>query len=78
MPSEESKRLWTTGVSELRQALNIPENGVMRILKDFYGSTTAPRNLWKNVDDSLQQLNAIKIKCDACFWLWRVPEDDRL
>ena len=47
LPSEEAKRLWTTGVSELRQALNIPENGVMRILKDFYGSTTAPRNLWK-------------------------------
>ena len=77
LPSEEAKRLWTTGVSELRQALNIPENGVMRILKDFYGSTTAPRNLWKNVDDSLKQLNATKIKCDACFWLWRVPEDAR-
>ena len=25
LPSEEAKRLWTTGVSELRQALNIPE-----------------------------------------------------
>ena len=77
LPTEESKRLWTTGVQELRQALNIPEMGVMRILKDFYGSTTAPRNLWKNVNDSMLSLGATKIKGDPCFWLWRVQEDEK-
>ena len=45
LPTEESKQLWTSGVKELRDALNLPEHGAMRILKDFYGSQTAPRNL---------------------------------
>ena len=42
LPSEESKRLWTYGVRELREALQVPEGGVLRILKNFYGSTSAP------------------------------------
>ena len=75
LPTEESKQLWTTGVQELRQALGLPETGVLRILKDFYGSTTAPRNLWKNIDASLQSLGAQRIAGDPCFWLWRVPAD---
>lgn len=73
LPTEEPKRLWTYGVAELRAALQLPEHGVMRILKDFYGSTTAPRNLWKNIDSSLKSLGAIRIIGDPCFWLWRVP-----
>ena len=77
LPTEEQKRLWTTGVKELREALGIPEGGVMRILKDFYGSTTAPRNLWQNVNDTMVQLGATRINGDACFWLWRVPVDEK-
>ena len=69
LPTEESKRLWTSGVRELREALQVPEGGVLRILKDFYGSTTAPKNLFQNVDSSLKGLGAVKIKGDACFWL---------
>ena len=70
LPTEEQKRLWTTGVKELREALQIPEGGVLRILKDFYGSTTAPKNLYQNVDQSMKNLGALKIKGDQCFWLW--------
>ncbi|CAL1139358.1 unnamed protein product [Cladocopium goreaui] len=77
LPTEESKQLWTTGVQELRQALDLPETGVMRILKDFYGSTTAPRNLWQNIDVSLKSLGAHRIAGDPCFWLWRVPADPK-
>lgn len=50
------------GPLELCDALNIPE--------DFYGSTTAPKNLYQNVDQSMKSLGAIKIKGDQCFWLW--------
>ncbi|CAK9112453.1 unnamed protein product [Durusdinium trenchii] len=75
LPTEESKRLWTTGVKELRDALQIPEHGVMRILKNFYGSTTAPRNLWENVDKSLRDLGAVSIQGDACFWIWFVDNE---
>ena len=67
LPTEEKKCLWTTGVQELTRTLNIPEMDVMRILKNFYGSTTAPQNLWKNVNDSLLSLGAAKIKGDPCF-----------
>ena len=76
LPSEESKRLWTYGVRELREALQVPEGGVLRILKNFYGSTSAPRNLWENVDSALKSLGAIKIKGDPCFWLWLEPFED--
>eukprot|EP00435_Cladocopium_sp_Y103_P006371 s604_g2.t1 len=76
LPTEESKKLWTTGVQELREALQLPTNGILRILKDFYGSTTAPRNLWKNIDGSLKALGAVRIVGDPCFWLWRVPLTD--
>ena len=75
LPTEEEKQLWTTGVSELREALGIPENGVMRILKNFYGSTTAPRNLWQNVDQSMKKLGAITLRGDSCFWLWLVDNE---
>ena len=77
LPTEEQKRLWATGVKELRDALNIPEGGVLRILKDFYGSTTAPKNLHQNVDQSvMKSLGAVKIKGDQCFWLWVEKERD--
>jgi hypothetical protein len=71
--TEESKKLWTTGVQELREALALPPNGILHILKDFYGSTTAPRNLWKNIDGSLKALGAVRLVGDPCFWIWRVP-----
>ena len=70
LPTEEQKRLWTTGVKELRDAFQVPEGGMLRILKEFYGSTTAPKNLYQNVDQSMRDLGAIKIKGDQCFWLW--------
>ena len=76
LPTEEEKRLWTSGVKELREALQIPEGGVMRILKNFYGSTTAPRNLWENVNQSMLELGGTRIKGDKCFWLWTEKVQD--
>ena len=43
-PTEADERLWTTGVEELRTALGVGPEGIMRILRNIYGSTTAPRS----------------------------------
>ena len=70
LPSEEEKKLWTSGVQELRDALQIPEGGVLRTLKNFYGSTTAPRNLWENIYSTMTELKALRIKGDKSFRVW--------
>ena len=45
---------------------------------DFYGSTTAPRNLWENVDKALvEELGAVRTRGDKCFWLWIDPDSPR-
>lgn len=68
-PTEEGK-LRTSGVQELREAFQVPSDGVLRIFKAFYGSTTAPRNLWENIDKALvDELGALRIKGAKCFWL---------
>ena len=72
--NQESRRLWTTGVKELRQSLGVSEGGLLRILKDFYGSTTAPRGLWQDIDTKLQEIGGHKILGDPCAWIWL--EDD--
>ena len=42
-PTEADSELWTTGVSELRSAPGVSEDGMLRIVRNIYGSTTAPR-----------------------------------
>ncbi|CAE7387909.1 unnamed protein product, partial [Symbiodinium sp. CCMP2592] len=42
---KEEMRIWTQGVAELREALGVGDDKLLRVLKDFYGSTTAPRGL---------------------------------
>ena len=56
--NQESQRLWTQLARELRQALGVSDGGLLRILKDSYGSTTAPRGLWRDIDRNLQKLGA--------------------
>eukprot|EP00438_Fugacium_kawagutii_P031764 Skav205351 [mRNA] locus=scaffold1956:24961:32706:- [translate_table: standard] len=71
--NQEQLRLWTTGVKELRDALDVEPNGLLRILKDFYGSTTAPRGLWKDLDQTFCKLGAHRIIGDGCVWIWSQP-----
>ena len=61
--------MWTTGVKELHEALQVSDGGLLRILKNFYGSTTAPRGLWKEVDSTFQRLGARKVLGDSCLWI---------
>lgn len=42
-PTSADAQLWTSGVAELREALGVGPEGVMKILRNIYGSTTAPR-----------------------------------
>ncbi|CAE7263320.1 unnamed protein product [Symbiodinium sp. CCMP2456] len=63
-PTEADKNMWTTGVEELREALGIDGPGLMRILKNKYGSTTAPRGLWLDLH---KEWKAVKDQVDAAY-----------
>ena len=68
--TEADARLWTSGVPELREALKIPDNSCMRILRNIYGSTTAPRGLWLSLDARFKELGAVAIRGERCLWAW--------
>eukprot|EP00434_Breviolum_minutum_P014147 symbB.v1.2.012474.t1/scaffold861.1/size176854/4 len=57
-PTEADQEIWTTGVKELRQALGVSDDGVLRINRNVYGSTTAPRGLWLSLHKTLVELGA--------------------
>ncbi|CAL1142267.1 unnamed protein product [Cladocopium goreaui] len=65
--NQESQRLWTQLARELRQALGVSDGGLLRILKDSYGSTTAPRGLWRDIDRNLQKLGIWMLKYSPDF-----------
>ena len=69
-PTAADEHLWTTGVQELRDALDVGEEGIMRILKNIYGSTTAPRGLWLDLHKTLTKLGAVAILGERCLWVW--------
>ena len=69
--TEADKELWTTGVQELREALNVGPEEVMRILRNIYGSTTAPRGLWLALHDTLTKLGAEPVLGERCLWMWK-------
>ena len=69
-PTEADQEIWTTGVKELRQALGVSDDGVLRILRNVYGSTTAPRGLWLSLHKTLVELGAQPILGERCLWAW--------
>ncbi|CAE7037795.1 unnamed protein product [Symbiodinium sp. KB8] len=70
-PTEADRNLWTTGVEELRTALGIDGPGLMRILKNVYGSTTAPRGLWLDLHKTLTKLGGVPVLGERCLWIWK-------
>ena len=70
MPTEADERLWTFGVPELRDALGVSEGSCMRILKNIYGSTTAPRGLWLSLNKKLESLGGVSMQGERCLWAW--------
>ena len=73
-PTEADARLWTTGVEELREALGVGSEGIMRILRNIYGSTTAPRGLWLDLHKTLTALGATPVLAERCMWIWKSKE----
>ncbi|CAE7799282.1 GIP [Symbiodinium sp. CCMP2456] len=70
MPTEADSELFTTGVEELREALGVDEEGIMKILRNIYGSTTAPRGLWLSLHRKLTELGGIAVLGERCLWIW--------
>ena len=70
MPTEADSQIWTTGVKELRDALQVPQDSVLRILRNIYGSTTAPRGLWLDLHKTLTSLDGRAALGERCLWLW--------
>ena len=69
-PTEADSQLWTSGVAELREALQVGPEGVMKIMKNIYGSTTAPRGLWLDLHRTLCGLGGRPAMGERCLWLW--------
>ena len=69
--TEADKEIWTTGVRELREALGVDEGGILRILRNIYGSTTAPRGLWLDLHKTLTSLGAHAVQGERCLWIWK-------
>jgi len=49
--SVEAQELWTPGVPELREALGASDGDLLRLLRNVYGSATAPRGLDRRGSD---------------------------
>ena len=73
--SMEKEELWTSGVPELKAALGASDHEVLRLLKNVYGNTTAPRGLWKDVDKTFTRLGGHRIVGDSSFWVWVEPNE---
>ncbi len=69
----EKERLWTSGVPELVTALGGTHGDLLRILRNVYGLTTAPRALWKDVTDTCMKLGAHRVLGDRCIFAWFQP-----
>ena len=70
MQTEADDKLYTYGVPELCEALQIPPGPIMRILKNIYGSTTAPRGLWLSLSKTLTSLGGVATLGGRCLWAW--------
>ena len=66
----EDKELWTPGVPELRAALGASDHELLRLLRNVYGSATAPRGLWNHVSTTFSKLGGHRLVGDNSFWVW--------
>ena len=68
--TEADAELYTPGVPELRQALGVDDSQVLKVLRNIYGSTTAPRGLWLDLHKRLQSIGGKPSMTERCLWLW--------
>ena len=74
-PTDADAQLWTSGVAELREALQVGPEGIMKILRNIYGSTTAPRGLWLDLHKRLSSIGGKPAMRERCLWLWTSAEE---
>ena len=55
---------------ELCKALGVPEGSALRIRRNIYVSTTAPRGLWLSLSQKLESLGGIPTLGGRCLWCW--------
>ncbi|CAK0867947.1 unnamed protein product, partial [Prorocentrum cordatum] len=67
--TEEWRKLYTKGVKELRQALQINEEESMRVLAAIYGITNAPWVFWKYVDHKIHEAGGKSVLIEPCIWI---------
>ena len=68
---------YTRGVPELCEALNVPHNSVLKILKGAYGLTTAPREWFESVKVELFKLGFVQSISEPCCWNYSVGNQIR-
>ena len=68
--TEADQEIWTSGLKELREALGVGEEAIMRILRNIYGSTTAPRGLWLDLHKTLTALGGQPVPGERCLWIF--------
>ena len=69
-PTEADNELWTTGDQELREALGVGEEGILRTLKNMYGAAPAPCGLRLALRKKLTELGAKAFPGARCLWIW--------
>ena len=69
-PTEADANLWTTGVAELCEALGVGQEGILKVLRNIYGSTTAPRGLWLDLHRTLVKLGGQAVLGERSMWAW--------
>ena len=52
------------------EALGAQPHEVLRILKNVYGNSTAPRGLWADVDQTMKKLGGRRLIGDSSFWVF--------
>ena len=66
-PTDADAQLWTSGVAELREALGVGAEGIMKITRNIYGSTTAPGGLWLDLHRRLATLGGRLAMGERCL-----------
>ena len=69
-PTAADNQLYTYGVPELRAVLGAPEDSCLRILRNIYGSTAAPRGLWLSLNEKLTSLGGHVVRGERRLWAW--------
>lgn len=70
------KKLYTTAVDEISQAMGVPYGTALEIIGAIYGLTNAPRIFWLDADEKLTRLGGEVHGIDKCMWVFYNQKGD--